>query len=146
MISFLKRAEPVTLQRSPILTNRAPAPASFTRAICMGLGGNEHWFEAGEQGAGTRSRDGARRAIAHRPGNGGDVQGSRPATTADDVDQAVLGPVANLGCGLIRRLIIFAELVGQPGVWIGHDQGVRERRKRAEVRPELGSPERAVEA
>src|SRR5215217_5423590 len=109
MISFLKRAEPVTLQRSPILTKRAPAPASFTRVISIGLGGNEHRFEPREQRARARSRDGARRAIAHRPGNGGDVQGSRPATTADDVDQATLGPVVNLRGRLLGRLIIFAK-------------------------------------
>src|SRR4029079_10850843 len=122
MISFLKRADPVTLQRSPMFTKRAPAPASFTRVISIGSGGNEHRFEAGKQSAGTRSRDSARRAIAHRPGNGGDVRGSRPATTADDVDQAVLGPVADLCGGLFRRFIILAELVGEPGIRIGHDQ------------------------
>src|SRR4051812_11264955 len=116
MISFLKRAEPVTLQRSPMLTKRAPAPASVTGTISTGLGGNEHRFEPGQQRARARSRDGARRAIAHRPGNGGDVRGSRPATTADDVDQAALGPVVNLRGGVLRRLVIFAQLVGEPGV------------------------------
>src|SRR3954451_16144151 len=115
MTSFLKRAEPVTLQRSPILTNRAPAPASFTRVISIRSGGNEHRFESRKQGAGARSRDSARRAIAHRPGNGGDVQGSRPATTADDIHKAVLGPFANLRGGLFSRLVIFAKLVGKAG-------------------------------
>src|SRR5437764_2898002 len=108
MTSFLNRAEPVTLQRSPILTKRAPAPASLTRVISIGSGGNEHWFEPREQSAGARSRDGTRRAIAHRPGNGGDVQGSRPATTADDIHKAILGPFANLRRGLPGRLGIFA--------------------------------------
>src|SRR5205823_8359693 len=120
-----KGAEPVTLQRSPILTKRAPAPGTAPASVrpelveglsCLAppaekgspstgsgrtvwvmiLRGNEHRLEPGEQRAGARSRDDARRAIAHRPGNGGDVQGSRPATTADDVDQSVLGPVADL--------------------------------------------------
>src|SRR3954453_10578863 len=99
-----------------MLTKRAPAPASFTRDISIGSGGNEHRFEPGEQGAGARCRDGARRAIAHRPGNGGDGGGSPPTTPAADLAKAVLGPVANLRGRLFGRLVIFAEFIGQPGV------------------------------
>src|SRR5437868_14855006 len=106
MTSFLKRADPVTLQRSPILTNRAPAPASFTAVISIGSGGDQHRLEPGEQGAGSRSRDGARRAIAHRPGNGGNVRGSRPAAPADNIHQTASRPFANLRGRLLRRLVI----------------------------------------
>src|SRR4051812_39025769 len=103
MTSFLNRAEPVTLQRSPILTKRAPAPAAPT-SVCpelveglscpssleekyspstgsgrtvslMILRDDQHRLEPGKQSTGSRSRDGARRAIAHRPGNGGNVRG-----------------------------------------------------------------------
>src|SRR6185369_14094169 len=128
-MSFLKRAEPVTLQRSPIFTKRAPAPASLTPVISMGSsGGNEHGLEPGKQRARARSRDSARRAIAHRPGNSGDVQGSRPAASADDVDEAILGPVTNLRSSLLRRFVIFAKLVGKPGIGVGHDQRVSQSR------------------
>src|SRR6185312_4811150 len=110
MISFLKRADPVTLQRSPMFTKRAPAPACSTFESSMS-GRNHHRFEPGEQCAGLRGRDGARRAIAHRPGNCGDVLGSRPAAAADNVHEPVLSPVADLGGGVLRRLVIFAKLV-----------------------------------
>src|SRR6476620_12724559 len=96
MTSFLKRADPVTLQRSPIFTKRAPAPASFTSVVSLLLGGDQHRLEPGKQGAGARCRDGARRAIAHRPGNCGDVQGSRPATAANHVYQTAGSPLADL--------------------------------------------------
>ena len=104
-----------------------------------------HRLEPGEQGAGSRSRDGARRAIAHRPGNCGDVRGSRPAAAADDVDEAAFNPVADLGSGLLRRLVIFAKLVGQPGIGISHHQRIGDRRQRGEMRPQLRRAERAIE-
>src|SRR4051794_2710649 len=101
-----------------MLTKRAPAPACSTFASSIS-GSNQHRFEACEQGSVLGSRDGARRAIARRPGNCGDVQGSRPAAAADDVDETAPDPFADLSGGFFRRLVIFSKLVGKPGIRIG---------------------------
>src|SRR6476661_170043 len=95
MISFLKRADPVTLVRSPTLTKRAPAPACSTFTTSMS-GRDHHRFKAGEQGVPASSRDRARRAIARGLGDCGDMLRSRPAAAAHDVDELAVDPFAHL--------------------------------------------------
>ena len=111
-----------------------------------GSGCDQHRLEPGEQGAGTRSRGGARRAIAHRPGDGGDVQGSRPAAAADNVDESRFGPVADLGGRLFGRFVIFPKLIGKPGIRIGHHQRVGDCGQGGEMGPQLRCAERAIES
>src|SRR3954453_16109025 len=106
-MSFLNLAEPVTLQRSPILTNRAPAPACSTLLSSISRR-DQHRLEPSEQRPRSGSRDGARRAIAHRPSDCGNVLRGRPAATADGVNEAAPDPIANLTGGLGRRLVIFS--------------------------------------
>ena len=108
-------------------------------------GGDQHRLEAGEQGSAASSRDGARRAIARRPGNCGDVLRSCPAAAADDVDESARHPLADLRGGFLRRFVIFSKLVGQAGVRVSHDQRVGDCRERGEMRPQLRGAERAIE-
>src|SRR4051794_2731306 len=111
-----------------MLTKRAPADACSTFETSMS-GGDRHRFETRQDGLVRSSRDGAWRAIARRPGNCGDVQGSRPATAADDVDEAAVDPLADLRRGFLSSLVIFAKLIRKAGVRIRHDQRVRDCRQ-----------------
>src|SRR5690348_7930877 len=129
-----------------MLTYRAPAAACSTFEYSMISGGDQHRLEAGEEGSIASSRDGARRAIAHRPGDGGDVRGSRPATAAHDIDEPAFEPVANLTRGLFRGFVVLAELVRKAGVGISHHQRVGDARQGAQMRSKLRRAERAVES
>src|SRR4051812_33144377 len=112
MISFLNRAEPVTLVRSPILTK---VPAGRT----VMSGGNHHWLDTRESRPGRRRGDLAGRISGDGPGNRRNMLGRGPAAAADDVDDALLAPLADLCRSGFRPFVIFAEIVGQAGIGIG---------------------------
>ena len=48
----------------------------------------------------------------------------RATTAADEIDQATAGEFADDLTHIFRCLVIFAELIGQAGIWMGADIGV----------------------
>ena len=80
-------------------------------------------FEAGASRVGT-----SRGALASTDfGDRGDVRRRGAAATADDVEQAGLGELADERCGLGGCLVVAAELVRQAGVRIGTHERVGDR-------------------
>ena len=102
-------------------------------------------LEPGEAELGPARADGARRMARDGVGDGGDVRGRGAAAAADQVDQARLGPLAQLRGGLLRRLVVAAELIGEPRVGIGADPRLGDPREIRQVRAHVGRPEGAVE-
>src|SRR5688500_5644906 len=109
MTSFLNWAEPVTLVRSPILTK-----LPLGRIVMSG--GDHHRLDAGEAGPARRRGDRARREAGDRLGDSRDMRRRSAAAAADDVDDALLGPFADLRRGRRRTFVIVAEIVGQAGI------------------------------
>ena len=79
-------------------------------------------------------------------GDRGDVGRRGAAAAADEVDEAGLGELADDRGGLLRRLVVLAEGVGQPGVGVAGDERVGDPRHLGDVGPHLLGAERAVEA
>ena len=117
------------LVRSPTLTN--------SESSVIG-----HRLQAGEPQRRRDLRD--RRAAAAVGGRGdrGDVLGGGAAAAAEQVHQPAGGELLEHLRGLVGRLVVLAELVGQPGVGVaGHervgdpgelgDVGAHARRRRA---------------
>ncbi len=77
------------------------------------------WFKARETAANRQFRHLARRAVLYRLAKRSNMLGARAAATADQVDETALRKFADDGGHLLRRLVVFAELVRQPGVGIG---------------------------
>ena len=133
MTSFLNFAEPVTLVRSPTLTN--------------GISG------ASVNGSSPESRSkgftsGTARGVLPRTGLGdrADVLGRGAAAAADDVDEPRIGELAEVPRHLLGALVIMAELVRQAGIRIGADQRVADPRHVGDMRAHLFGAERAVQS
>src|SRR5688500_9547094 len=122
MISLLKRDGPVTLVRSPLLTK---LPLAST-VICShrSSGRVDHRLDTGTLHPPRDLGDGARREVAHGLTDRLNVRGSGSAAAADDIDYALLRPVADLCRGCLGALVIFAKIVRKARIGIGHDQGV----------------------
>src|SRR5687768_2979560 len=105
MTSFLNLAEPVTLVRSPILTK-----LPLGRMVMSG--GDHHRLDAGQAGPARGLGNVARREARDRAGDGGDMGGRRSTAAADDVDDAQLGPFADLRRSGRWAFVIIAEIVG----------------------------------
>ena len=86
-----------------------------------------------------------RRTARDRVCDGGNVRGRGAAAAADQVDQAGLGPLAQLRSGLVGRLVVAAELVGEPGIGVGADPRLGDPREIGEVRAHVRRAEGAVE-
>ena len=132
-MSLRKRAEPVTLVRSPTLTK------SDSSSIATGS-------RPGEPGLHRHGREGARRAARHALLQQPDVLRRRAAAAAEDVDQAGGRVLPQDFRRLLRQLVVLAEGVRQARVGIGADAGVRHPRQLLDVRAQLAAAERAVEA
>ena len=109
-----KRAEPVTLVRSPTLTKGM----SF-----VSVNGSRPESRM----RGRDRRKGARLLVLHRLGDGADMLGRRAAAAADDVDETRGREFAEHAGRRLRALVVEAELVRQAGVGIGADQACRRR-------------------
>src|SRR5215217_6451761 len=96
-----KRAEPVMFVRSPTLTN--------------------------SESSSTVSGSSPDRRSAGR--DRGDVRGRGPAAAADHVHEAGAGELREDGGGLLRRLVVLAEGVGQAGVRVAGDVRVGDPRE-----------------
>ena len=132
MISLRKRAEPVTLVRSPTLTNGIS-------------GGQREGFEAGEPQPRRDVRHRARRLAGDGAGDGADVVGRGAAAAADDIDEAGVGEFADQRRHGVRAFVVMAEFVGQAGIGIGADQRVGDAAELGEMRAHLLGAERAIE-
>ena len=102
-------------------------------------------LEPGETEPGRVLRHCARRMSRDRVCDSGDVRGRGAAAAADQVDQAGLGPLAQLRGGLVGRFVIAAELVGEPGIGVGADPRLGDPRQVGDVGAHVGRPEGAVE-
>ena len=121
------------LVRSPTLTNRLSASTvNGSRPASRIAGGRR----------GGRTRLGA----LDRGRDRLDVLRGGAAAAADQVDQAGGGELAEHGGHLVGRLVVLAELVGQPGVGVGGDEAVGDPGQLGDVGPQLGRAQRAVEA
>ena len=125
--------EPVTLVRSPTLTKVLPGGGMTTgsRPDRRVVAGGSAIGRGGSAGDGR----GDRRDVLRR----------RAAAAAGDVEQAVLGPLAQRLGHRLGRLVVAAELVRQAGVRVGRHRSVGDARQDVEVLAELLRPERAVE-
>ena len=131
-ISRANAREPITLVRSPTLTNRLRADVER--------------LEAGQVGARLdRRAASAARGPATAVGDGLDVGRRRAAAATDDVECALAGELAEDAGGLRRLLVVAAEGVGQAGVWVGDDRDVGDARQFLDVRPQHGRAKGAVQ-
>ncbi len=117
-----KRAEPVTFVRSPI-DRRSRCP----RVITSG----SRPLKRAAGGCARAARRGADPVDGGRDRRG--VLGRRAAAAADDVDEAVLGELAQEAARVVRLLVVAAERVRQAGVRVAGDVASR-RRARARRR------------
>src|SRR6266540_3386295 len=79
-------------------------------------------------------------------GKGADVLRSRAAAAADDVDQAVLGELAQGAARVLRLLVVRAHLVRQARVRMTRDPGRGDAREILDERAHLRRAEGAVDA
>jgi len=86
----------------------------------------------------------ARRRIGHRLGDHADVLGRRAAAAADNIDQPALGEFGHNPGHFFRRLVVFAKLVGQPGVGVRGDEGIGFVGQFGQIRAQLFGAQRAV--
>ena len=103
-------------------------------------------LEAGEPHQGRDGRRGARLVLVDRLGDGADVVRRRAAASADDVDNAVGGELADLRRHRLGALIILAESVGQARVRVGADERVRRLGDLRQVLAHRARAKRAIEA
>ena len=111
----------------------------------VGIGANLQSVHAAENGVSgdvrrARARRETRRRVRYRAG----VFRSGAAAAADDVRQAALDELAQIRRHAGRRFVVFAELVGQPGVRIAADEPRRRPRHGGEKRAYLVAAQRAV--
>ena len=103
-------------------------------------------LEAGEPQRRGDGRHLARRLALAGAGDRGDVLGRRAAAAAEQVDQAAAGELLEHRRGLVGRLVVLTEGVGQPGVGVAGHERVGDPGQLGDVGPHLGGAERAVEA
>ena len=99
-----KRADPVTLVRSPTIRN---VPSSRTVRVSSPLKPTRSRLAGGDR---------ARRRPVDGAGDGRDVLRGGAAATAEDVHEPALRELPEQPRRLVRRLVVLAEGVGQPGV------------------------------
>ena len=133
VISLRNLAEPVTLVRSPTLTKgMSLVSVKGSRPDSRISGGT----------FGTRARLHARHRVGDRP----DVLRRRTAAAADHVEEPLFGEAAELRRHRFGAFVVAAELVGQPGIGIGADEGVGHAGDLCEMRAHGVGAERAIEA
>jgi hypothetical protein len=127
--------EPVTLVRSPTLTN--------SEVVVDG-----ERLQARQAQRDGHFRHGARRAADSSAEMACDVFRRGAAAAAGDVDEAGVGEFAQQGRGVGRQLVEagVAHRVGQAGVRVDADEGVGDLRQLFGVRAHQGRAQRAVQA
>ena len=95
--------------------------------------------------AGSDGRHRAPGGARHGRGDGRDVLRGGAAAAADQVDEAGLGELADHRRGLLGRLVVLAERVGQTGVGIAGDEGVGDPAHLGDVGPHLGRAQGTVQ-
>ena len=85
---------------------------------------DDEGFQAAEHGVRRDLRD-VPGCYAFDPfGHSADMVGGSSAATADDIDEAAVGKVADIALHLLGSLVVFPEFVGQAGIGIGGDIAV----------------------
>ena len=112
----------------------------------QGVVGDVERLQAREPGGHRDLRQLARRLALDDLGDLGDVRRRRSAATTDQVDQAGLGELGDVAGLTLRGLVVLAEGVGQAGVRVAGDVGVRDPRHLGDVGPHLRRAQGAVEA
>ncbi len=132
-MSFAKRREPVTLVRSPTLTN------SDSGVMVSGSRPDRR-----VHGAGVGTSRGARPAAAAAMARmwSGVVPQQPPTKLSERLSMSWLQDAGGLGW----LLVVAPERVGQARVGIARHEHVRDARQLLEIRPQLLRAERAVEA
>ena len=126
-------AEPVTFVRSPTTTK--PVSGRMTNGS-----------RPEKRGKRPRLRHSARRQAFDRTRDRARVLRRRPAATADEIDEAVLGERPQEAARIGSLLVVQTEGVRQPGVGMARDVRRRDSGEALEERPHLGRTERAVDA
>ncbi len=130
-------------------------PAEFGRSEHVGsladvhewdLVGQFEWFEARQCEMPPPLGNLARGFVLDSGRDRGDMCRGRSAASADDIDEAAPGELAQDACGLFGALVVPAERVRQSRVRIGADQGVGDGREIRDVRSHFGSAESAVQS
>ena len=110
------------------------------------VGADHQRFQAAEDRIVAGRRRSAGRLAAHGVGDRADVGRRRAAAAADDVHPAVVGEFAQHGGHLRRRLVVAAELVGQPGIGMATRPQRAKLRKFFDVGPHQRRAQGAVDA
>ena len=92
---------------------------AFTHVDEQGVFVTGKRFQAGESECFRAFRNLSGRILGHCLGDGFNMIRARAATAADDVQKAVFGKAFNDLGHFLRGLVVFAKLVGQPGIGVG---------------------------
>src|SRR5437867_6166064 len=171
-ISLANAREPVTLARSPTLTNNeSSSMVSGSRpakrmgrdmvcrscywpmtATCQAPSPSKGAFKGRELRENRIdviiNRQLARWNVFYRVGDGADVCGGRAAAAADDVDEAIFGEVLDEPRRRFRHFVItgFTHGIGQARVGVARHEGVCHPCDLLDIRPHQRRAKRAVEA
>src|SRR5690606_30133851 len=146
LMSLRNCALPVTLVRSPTLTNSSSGVMTSgsrpdRRVGRMGL----LIGTCGFRSRGHAEWHRARRDAGDDVGDGADVPRRGAAATADEVDQPRARELADQRGHLFRCLVVFAERGRQAGIGMRADLALRDLRQHVDVLAQLLRAERAVE-
>ena len=123
---------------------RDVAPLAHVHEVCAGE--DLHPLQAAESGQRAGLWNRARSGTASQLCDGADVGRSAAAAAADDVGDAVVGIGGHKGGHLLGSLVIFAQLIGKPGVGVRAHQAGRLSAQRGEVGAKEVSSQGAVQA
>ena len=131
--SLANLRDPVTLVRSPTFTNSVSGP---TVSGSRPLSRSRRQESRRTRGGRSRTASAIARMWCRR----------RPAAAADQVHQPVLRELAEHGRHLLRRLVVLAEFVGQPGVGVGAHVDRRHPGELLDVLAQSAGAQRTVES
>ena len=83
-------------------------------------------FQSGQAAARFQFGNFSWPCVFNRGGNRRNVLGSCATATSDDIEQALIGKFCDHRSHVFRRIVIFAQLIGQPRVGIKADRAIRD--------------------
>ena len=86
-----------------------------------------------------------RRLSGHSRGHLGNMIRSCAAAASEDVHQIAVSKFLDDACGILRRLVVFSESVGQTRIRVARDEAVRDTGELGKVRSHLLCPQGAVQ-
>ena len=103
----------------------------------QGFGAYVQRLQAGQPAFRFDDRNAPGREVLYRVMDGLDMRRSGAATTANDVEEALLGPFSDLLSHGLGGLVVLAEFIRQAGVGMGRDMGVGDVRQFLDVLAQL---------